>query len=363
LTLADQINKNLRIPSKDHWEHLPGVNTREDLQNRWDKQAWGDELTETNKEHIKDTTQLPGEWREVTVICPHCTSDNFVYIYDDEKTCYCCQCDQEFDVADMDGVLISDAEALSEELKEMNRESLNDLVSDDPATVSQMADRIVGGNDDFKGTCKECDGRNGCHFSTCKLGAIRRQLKAYEPKGGTNTYTGSYGTNNSCTHRPQHIIAGEGWGVWAGKKIDCQSYANDYDVVLNLTFTSIKEPHIIPIPELEEFEEMNCQFKEIQLDWPDYSVIRMPREFWAKLLKYLEDNKLRMLVFCTGGHGRTGTALAVMMTMVLNYTPKQAIEWVRKNYCDEAIETTMQEFYIEQMAKVPLAEAAVAGKE
>jgi protein-tyrosine phosphatase len=45
---------------------------------------------------------------------------------------------------------------------------------------------------------------------------------------------------------------------------------------------------------------------------------------------------------CLGGHGRTGTALACLA--VLTGTPSaDAVEWVRANYCREAIETDQQE--------------------
>ena len=149
---------------------------------------------------------------------------------------------------------------------------------------------------------------------------------------------------------PQHIIDGGDWGVWAGKKEDCKYRAKDFDVILNLTFNSIKEPHVIPIPELQKYEDVDCGFKEIQLDWPDYGTINMPRQFWIDLLLYLEKNKLRMLVFCTGGHGRTGTACAVMMCLALDYTPEQAINWIHRHYCTSAIETVGQESYIKRMS-------------
>jgi hypothetical protein len=318
-------------------------------------------------ETIIEDTQLPGEWKEVKIVCPTCkkngekTPDEFVYLYDDQKTCYCCQCSKEFEVLD----LIDQAEMKANFQRDSLQERLDEMVTDDPKTVSEMADRLL--------RCDDCDGRNGCHYSTCKRTPktptkSENYIEAGCPHGWyylsncptckpKSAYEHKYGTEqtnftfNNCTHRPQHIIAGENWGVWAGKKEDCRSYAQDYDVILNLTFTSIKEPHVIPIPELAQYEEYNCQYKEIQLDWPDYGVINLPREFWVKLLTYLEENEKKMLVMCTGGHGRTGTALAVMMTMALEYTPEMAINWIHRHYCKEAIETSGQKEYIYRMAK------------
>lgn len=291
-------------------------------------------MSEANKEHCQTETQLPGEWREVKVSCPHCTSDQFVYIYDDQKTCYCCQCDAEFNVLDVQDIIID---------FDNEDNDLASLVSDDPATVKLLADRTVNG------ACVECKCNNGCHLGSCKYSPVKHNLSQYNFNF------------KKCSHTPQQIIEGDGWGVWGGKKEDCLRYAKDFDVVLNLTFTSIKEPHVIPIPELQEFEDYGCRYKEIQLDWPDYGVIVMPKEFWQKLLNHLETNKLRMLVFCTGGHGRTGTALAVMMTMALDFTPTEAIDWLREHYCDGAVETLNQEEYVRNMAP-KLAEAAEAGR-
>jgi protein-tyrosine phosphatase len=45
---------------------------------------------------------------------------------------------------------------------------------------------------------------------------------------------------------------------------------------------------------------------------------------------------------CLGGHGRTGTALACLAVLT-GTPPAEAIDWVRANYCREAIETDEQE--------------------
>jgi hypothetical protein len=339
------------------------------------------EMSGEIKERIVEKTSLPGEWKEIKLECPVCKEegkpnpDEFVYLYDDQKTCYCCQCDKEFDVMSMQEI-----EDLREYFNEDFNEDLEDRVSDNPSEVSEMADKLLK-----KTECK-CGGKNGAHFIACEhspsipTGPVGERkpidksgysetecphgwhyLKNCEscrkllPNAEGQEFVSKGYTSfiNNCTHRPQHIIAGEEWGVWAGKKTDCQPFAKDFDVVLNLTFTSIKEPHVIPIPELQEFEDYNCPYTEIQLDWPDYGVVNLPKEFWIKLLKHLEDNKLRMLVLCLGGHGRTGTALAVMMTMALDYTPDQAINWIRRHYCDHAIETKGQADYVSLMAKEP----------
>ena len=72
----------------------------------------------------------------------------------------------------------------------------------------------------------------------------------------------------------------------------------------------------------------------------------LPLQFWLDLMAHVEKNKLKLVVFCVGGHGRTGTAVASMLVVGLNYTAKDAITWVRTNYCEKAIESKGQEEYI-----------------
>jgi len=48
---------------------------------------------------------------------------------------------------------------------------------------------------------------------------------------------------------------------------------------------------------------------------------------------------------CIGGHGRTGTALACLA--ILTGQPREtAVEWVRANYCPEAVESAEQRAFV-----------------
>jgi hypothetical protein len=157
-------------------------------------------------------------------------------------------------------------------------------------------------------------------------------------------------------HPPQEVIVGNaGWSVSCGKGWDCQSHANEFDVVINLTGTSIKERHIIPIPELAKWSGGGVTATEMLMDWPDMGVVKLKLQFWLDLLSYMTEHKTKLLVFCVGGHGRTGTAVASLLVAGLNYTAKEAIAWVRTNYCERAIETQKQEYYIEDLAAEKLA--------
>lgn len=63
------------------------------------------------------------------------------------------------------------------------------------------------------------------------------------------------------------------------------------------------------------------------------------------LAKQLAKGK-KVHVGCIGGHGRTGTLMAALIAQI-DENPKSA-EWIRKNYCESAIETTTQIDFLEK---------------
>lgn len=294
-------------------------------------------LTETQhqekiKEYIRKMTRLPGEWKEIKLQCPHCNEEDFCYAFEDKKTLFCMACSREFDVSDIP--VVADTEQDID--VELIPEETHCYLSDEFAAVTAEANKQLDRKPPI----------NQLKLPGVSTGEDVKKLK--EIRG-----FGHYENNwvKSCDHYPQHVIAGTDrkWGVWAGKKDDCKASAHQYNVVLNLTYGSIKQTHDIPIPELSEFSDWSCPYKEIRLDWPDYGIVYLPRSFWEKLTKYLVDNGYKMLVFCQGGHGRTGTAIACLMVVGLGFTTAEAVTWVRNHYCKEAIETQGQINYIKQI--------------
>lgn len=82
----------------------------------------------------------------------------------------------------------------------------------------------------------------------------------------------------------------------------------------------------------------------IQIPWPDGGLPPVKPEFWGTLLKLLPAGKVAFV--CVGGHGRSGTALAAMMVEAFGMSGEEAIAYVRKNHCSDAIETRSQEMYL-----------------
>jgi protein-tyrosine phosphatase len=82
------------------------------------------------------------------------------------------------------------------------------------------------------------------------------------------------------------------------------------------------------------------------LSWPDFGVPDDPAQVLAALSSLLDRARAgqRAEIGCLGGHGRTGTALACL-AILAGQDPATAVDWVRDNYCQHAVETAGQEAF------------------
>ena len=85
------------------------------------------------------------------------------------------------------------------------------------------------------------------------------------------------------------------------------------------------------------------------LDWPDMGVLEI--EDLKPVVSYLAAViDIGVEIGCMGGHGRTGTLMALIMVQ-LGCKAEEAIKTIRKDYCKRAIETQGQEELIKAFAK------------
>ncbi len=91
----------------------------------------------------------------------------------------------------------------------------------------------------------------------------------------------------------------------------------------------------------------------IFIDWPDGGVPALGREDWEAIAQALKDfaaqhprKTVRVLVACQGGHGRTGTALAILGTLLGLWSQQDPVAYLRANYCSWAVETEAQISYL-----------------
>lgn len=90
----------------------------------------------------------------------------------------------------------------------------------------------------------------------------------------------------------------------------------------------------------------------LDIDWPDFGTPSLDKQWWTDFVTALQviDQDTDVGVYCYGGHGRTGTALAILGSLAgLVPVGKDAVSWVRENYCDSAVESWGQIDYIEEI--------------
>ena len=82
--------------------------------------------------------------------------------------------------------------------------------------------------------------------------------------------------------------------------------------------------------------------------WPDFRLPADPDDARAALRTVWERSAAeRVEVACTGGRGRTGTALACLAVLD-GVPPGDAVGWVRAHYDARAVETPWQRRWVER---------------
>ena len=79
------------------------------------------------------------------------------------------------------------------------------------------------------------------------------------------------------------------------------------------------------------------------VDWPDYGVIPLTELglLIGTIAHELASGK-RVEIACMGGHGRTGTLLAVLIGRLEGVGGSEALRLARERYCERAVETVGQ---------------------
>lgn len=93
--------------------------------------------------------------------------------------------------------------------------------------------------------------------------------------------------------------------------------------------------------------------------WADQGIPNCKMEFWTglvdtmrALLKEQRNKTKGDIVFCCqGGHGRTGTALAAILITCGGFRAADAVDAIRSDYCDSAVESQKQIDYLVALDK------------
>lgn len=101
-------------------------------------------------------------------------------------------------------------------------------------------------------------------------------------------------------------------------------------------------------PAFQALQAFEYRFICIDIDWPDGSVPAILPEFWRELPRLaIAEGFTRMVPYCLGSHGRTGTALAAMLILNRKQSAARAVATVRRRHCDMAVETAAQVEYLQ----------------
>ena len=87
----------------------------------------------------------------------------------------------------------------------------------------------------------------------------------------------------------------------------------------------------------------------LDIEWQDYSVPDLGKDWWVSLTNAIKKISGDVAVYCMGGHGRTGTTLSILAALGGACGKRDPVLWIRKQYCDNCVESTTQISYIEEI--------------
>lgn len=196
-----------------------------------------------------------------------------------------------------------------------------------------------------------------------------------------------------CQHTYTRVFEihknGESYGVWAGSKTDLEDFlvaGHRPWMVIDLSNSTISyEPTPISLTPPGQLTKKNnlahagdsigdyiytqhaqliTQFKAVQelsqfthytlkIDWPDARIPTYSQLFWTHLHAFLVEHITGdLFVHCMGGHGRTGTFLAILAALSRAHGDTNPVTFLRDRYCQEVVETSTQIWYIEQITGI-----------
>lgn len=115
------------------------------------------------------------------------------------------------------------------------------------------------------------------------------------------------------------------------------------------------------LPEVSKLQYIKPPIPNIWLAWPDYGIVPFDRQWWENLVAVIGRVKGAVLIYCMGGHGRTGTAASIIACLGGIIKPEDGcpVLWLRKAYCDKVVECNEQLDYIQHITGRPvIAEAS-----
>jgi hypothetical protein len=184
-----------------------------------------------------------------------------------------------------------------------------------------------------------------------------------------------------CDHEPHPekdapIFQAEGIGLWVGDCLGAKKSWKEFDLCIDGgNVLDVPGEYDLPLlygdPKLKAALSRYLTQKPaskpqegatriLKIRWADRNAPPAVPEFWDKLLEeiramrdkggFSDTNPLRVMTICQGGHGRSGSAAAILTMLLSDYTPLDALTHIRAMHCARAIESKIQHEYLNEIA-------------
>jgi hypothetical protein len=106
-----------------------------------------------------------------------------------------------------------------------------------------------------------------------------------------------------------------------------------------------------PVVTTTGFDIPGVSSRYVRIEWPDQGTPNLDAEDWQAIARAILAAGIPVMVACAGGHGRTGTALAVLGHYLEAFpsATTDPIDYLRRVYCPEAVESQKQVSYVKAL--------------
>lgn len=170
-----------------------------------------------------------------------------------------------------------------------------------------------------------------------------------------------------CHNGPNKILSNNGLEISGASLFEAEDSFYKFDLVISLGIVpnptkkkDVSKSKLRSIGLVRVIEKYIHQPEHLVLDWPDFNIPNLSKDFWVELVRVLKkkgrdrdrfNGKYKVMVHCQGGHGRTGTCLAILGTLIEGWD-KDVIGKVRKLHCKNSVENKKQIGYVEKITGV-----------
>jgi hypothetical protein len=180
-------------------------------------------------------------------------------------------------------------------------------------------------------------------------------------------------SKKDCHNGPNLVLSHRGVDLYAGSANEAEYNFDYFDLVISL-YTIKPRKQVagnIACKPLQRLVQAYNHTDHLELYWPDMGVPNLDQEFWGRLAAIIRkrgrdrerrEKVYKVMVHCMAGHGRTGTALAILLYYISEYNKGDIVKVIRKAHCKKCVESSSQLNYIEAMTGIKLDKDTKASK-